>query len=165
MPNIWLLRANFGEYTQRCVDGGFHGLIWQLGDCSPLTSREAIAARWDDVGPPEDSEGKRRVVVGYFTRFLFEVEIGDWVLTPEVEPRWLRYGRFSGEYQYEADAPEFDSCPYQHRRAVVWEPDQLDRREFSVPFQNSLKSNLTLFKVRHENEFLSQIGISPTGAP
>lgn len=172
MPNIWLLRANFGEHTQRCVEGGFHGLGWDMGDCSLLADRESLASHWESVAPAEDSPGNRRAVVGIFARFLFEMQIGDWILTPEVNSRWLRYGQVTGDYWFEADAPASDTCHYQHRRTVDWKPDQIDRSELSVPLQNTLKSNLTLFRVRHEQEFLAHIGEAtpsvsqtPGGAP
>ncbi len=164
MPNIWLLRANFGEHTQRCVDGGFHGLGWEMGDCSPIPDRARLTERWESVAPAEDSPRNRRAVVGIFARFLFEMQVGDWILTPEVNARWLRYGQITGNYWFEADALTNDTCHYQHRRTVDWKPDPIDRTALSVPFQNTLKSNLTLFKVRHEQEFLTHIG-DPTSIP
>ena len=165
MPSIWLLRANFGEHTQRCVEGAFHGLGWEMGDCSNLTSREDLTERWDAVAPAEDSVGYRRAVVGMFARFLFEMRVGDWVLTPEADSRWLRYGQVAGNYWFEEHAPTNDTCHYQHRRAIKWKPDRIDRSELSVPLQNTLKSNLTLFRVRHESEFLSRIGEAPQSTP
>ena len=166
MPNIWLLRAHYGEHTQRCVDGGFHGLGWErMGDCSAIHDREQLAAHWDSVAPVEDRTGNRRAVVGIFARFLFEMQVGDWILTPESNARWLRYGQITGNYWFEADAPQNDTCHYQHRRTVEWRPDQIDRTELSVSLQSTLKSNLTLFRVRQENEFLAHIGVNAPTAP
>lgn len=165
MPSVWLLRANFGEHTQRCVEGGFHGLGWEMGDCSLMTSRADLTERWDAVAPAEDSVGYRRAVVGMFARFLFEMQVGDWVLTPEANSRWLRYGQVTGDYWFEAGAPANDTCHYQHRRSIEWKPDPIDRSELSVSLQNTLKSNLTLFRVRQENEFLAHIGVNAPTAP
>ncbi len=166
MPNIWLVRTEFGEHTQRCVDGGFTAIGWrEMGDCSLMPDREQLAQHWESVAPAADSRGNRRAVIGIFARFLFEMEVGDWVLSPEINSRWLRYGQITGGYWFEAGAYASEGCRYEHRRAVDWKPDQIDRSELSVPFQNTLKSNLTLFKFRHEQEFLTRIGAAPSSAP
>ena len=165
MPSIWMLRADNGVYTLPCVEAGFHGLGWELGDCSDLAERSELVARWDAVADPNDPAGSRRAVVGIFARFLFEMNVGDWILTPEINSRWLRYGQVTSDYYFESGPLNKDGFPYQHRRKVDWRPQPIDRAELSIPLQSTLKSNLTLFRVRHEQEFLAHIGELPTETP
>jgi len=51
-----------------------------------------------------------------------------------------------------------DGCPYRHRRRVAWAPRRLKRGDFSVPFQNTIRSSLTVFAVSQRDEFLAAIG-------
>ena len=61
-----------------------------------------------------------------------------------------------GDYRWVA-VPDA-SCPYQHRREVEWSKEKLDRHSFSLAFQKTLGSAVTVFNVRHVNEFLERIG-------
>ena len=169
MPKLWMVRANYGAETQRCVDGGFHGIGWRLGgDLAGVTERAEIAQRWERVAPEEDGPATRHSTIGNISRFVLDISVGDWILTPETTARWLRYGKVTSGYYYDPEAAETDGCPYPHRRSVEWEEDKLDRRLFSVPFQNTLMSPLTVFDAKHVSEFLTLIGkhdptVSPSG--
>ena len=51
-----------------------------------------------------------------------------------------------------------DGCPYPHRRRVAWQAKAIARSSFSVPFQNSIRSSLTVFRVGYEHNFFETIG-------
>ena len=51
-----------------------------------------------------------------------------------------------------------DGCPYRHRRKVEWARKRLKRGDLSVPFQNTIRSSLTVFAVSQREEFLGTIG-------
>lgn len=51
-----------------------------------------------------------------------------------------------------------DGCPYRHRRRVEWAPHSLKRSTFSVPFQNTIRSSLTVFGISQRDEFFGTIG-------
>jgi len=89
---IWMVRADNGESTELCVSGGFTGLGWtDLGDLTGVDDRFEIEERYRQVWPDEGS-GKRRAVVGIHHRFLLEMRVGDWIITPEKDSRRLRIG-------------------------------------------------------------------------
>ena len=44
------------------------------------------------------------------------------------------------------------------RRAVEWYKDKYNRKDFSIPFQNTIRSSQTVFKVSQINEVLVAIG-------
>ena len=153
MPNVWVVRADGGEETQNCVDGGFTGIGWkEAGDLSDLPDRVSVDALWRPIASPDDKPGN---TIGNLARFLLEIQIGDWVITPEADRRWLRYGQVTGDYRYEP-APN-DGCQYRHRRDMIWQARPLYRGEFTEEFRNRL-GQLTVVRVRREAEFFRRIG-------
>ena len=95
--------------------------------------------------------------VGQIARFLLEIQAGDYVITPPRDTEWLHYGviALDPSYHYAADG---DGCPYRHRRRVEWKEERLKRSDFSVPFQNTIRSSLTVFAVSQRDEFLAATG-------
>jgi restriction system protein len=82
---------------------------------------------------------------------------GDYVITPDYERDSLYYGKVSaGAVEYET-IPN-DGCPYRLRRKVEWNATPLKRNEFSVPFQNTIRSSLSVFYVGQKDEFFAAIG-------
>lgn len=158
MSSVWCVRAEFGSYARHFVAGGYVAIGWM-----PNTDLSAIAAR-EDLYPlykrehPEDTSniviGQQ---VGQVARFLLEMKVGDFVITPAADTELLYYGRL-------APAPSYffsdgtDGCPYRHRRRVEWEAETLKRSSFSVPFQNTIRSSLTVFAVSQRDQFLAAIG-------
>lgn len=160
-PNVWVVRADGGEETQNCVDGGFTGIGWkEVGDLSDASDRAAIAERYAKIADAEEGPGTRGQVVGILERFTHEMRIGDWVITPALDSQKLRYGQVAGSYSYE-EKPS-DKCPYKHRRKVKWSRKALHRDDLSAPFFNTLNSYLTVFNARHQAEFLMRIGRGPS---
>jgi restriction system protein len=51
-----------------------------------------------------------------------------------------------------------DGCHYRHRRRTEWAHDTLKRSGLSVPFQNTIRSSLTVFAISQRDEFLAAIG-------
>jgi restriction system protein len=79
------------------------------------------------------------------------------VITPAADTEWLCYGTLSADPSYFYAAAD-DGCPYRHRRRVIWSASMLRRSDLSVPFQNTIRSSLTVFGVSQRDEFLTAIG-------
>ena len=156
--NVWCVRADHGEYTEHFIIGGYvayGGLYWPN-----MSSCETLADVHDKLKPVETLQEKSKAGFRKYgemmARFLWDIQAGDWVITPEKDRRRLRYGKVQpGNYWYAPDAP--DGCPYTMRRKIVWEDKPLDRWSFSPSFQNTLKCNLTVFGIKHRSEFLTKI--------
>ena len=158
-PNVWVVRADGGEETQNCVNGGFTGIGWkEIGDLTDAADRSEITVRWLSAAADHDVVASVRTAIGNISRFLFDIQIGDWVITPEANRRWLRCGQVIGGYCYESNAA--DACQYHHRRDMMWHGDRIDRQALSEPFRKTLRSQLTVFQARHETEFFERIGFS-----
>ena len=157
MPGLYCVRANFGQHTQHFVKGGYIAAGWLKGvDLSNVTTRDQLEELFKKDQPREHSPFVIGQQVGQIARFLLEMKPGDYVITPAEESEYLRWGRLKDEpYRYEQPA---DGCPYWHRRPVDWSGTKLQRSQFSVPFQNTIRSSLTVFAIDHKNEFFEKIG-------
>jgi restriction system protein len=157
MTSVWCVRAEFGSYTQAFVDGGYVAIGWMPGlDLGTLRSREGLYPLYKQVYPEDTSNIVIGQQVGQIARFLLEIQAGDYVITPASDTEWLHYGTVAAEPSYLHAAP--DACPYRHRRRVEWAPQRLKRSDFSVPFQNTIRSSLTVFSVSQRDEFLAAVG-------
>ena len=79
------------------------------------------------------------------------------MITPAADTEWLHYGKVAPDPSY-MYAEGNDGCPYRHRRRVAWAERRLKRGDFSVPFQNTIRSSLTVFGISQRDEFLGAIG-------
>ena len=102
--------------------------------------------------------------VGQIARFLVEIKAGDHVITPAADTEWLHYGAVAAGPSYIFSGTT-DGCPYRHRRRVTWAKERLRRGDFSVPFQNTIRSSLTVFAISQQDEFLAAVGQPPIGSP
>jgi predicted Mrr-cat superfamily restriction endonuclease len=159
MINVWCVRADFGTYAKQFVEGGYIAIDYHIArDLQIVKTREELAAIYRTFHPDESSNIVVGQQAGQLARFLLEIKAGDYVITPAADTDWLNYGKVQENplYYYLPDGDE--SCPYRHRRHVRWAEKQLKRSEFSIPFQNTIRSSLTVFAVSHQEEFLNAIG-------
>ncbi len=160
MTNVWCVRAEFGTYTKHFVNGGYVAIGWiSKRDLSDIKTRDELYPIYKSEYPKDTSNIVIGQQVGQIARFLLEIQTGDYVITPAADTEWLHYGQVSESPSY-FYATNSDGCPYLHRRKVEWEPKRLNRSEFSVPFQNTIRSSLTVFAVSQRDEFLAIIGRS-----
>lgn len=158
MINVWCVRAEFGTYTKQFVEGGYVAIGWMpCADLTLIRSRDALYPLYKGAHPKDTSNVVIGQQVGQIARFLLEIQAGDYVITPAADTEWLHYGEVAPDPSYVYAAGN-DGCPYRHRRGVTWAKDPLKRAEFSVPFQNTIRSSLTVFSVSQRDEFLVAIG-------
>ena len=158
MTSVWCVRAEFGTYTSQFVGGGFVGIGWMPGvDLSQITSRDELYPLYKQAHPDDTSNIVIGQQVGQIARFLLEIQAGDYVITPAADTEWLHHGQVGPDPSYFYAAGD-DGCPYRHRRRVTWAKERLNRGDFSVPFQNTIRSSLTVFAVSQRDEFLAAIG-------
>lgn len=159
MTSVWCVRADGGTFTEHFLRGGYAGIGWSeidtdLGD---ITARDELYAVVRAAYPDIQSSIVIGNYVGQLARFLFEIQTGDYIITPAADTEWLHYGKVEPNPSYFFAGTE-DGCRYRHRRRVEWSKNRLKRGDFSVPFQNTIRSSLTVFAVSQHEEFLSAIG-------
>jgi predicted Mrr-cat superfamily restriction endonuclease len=158
MTNIWCVRAESGSYTKHFVDGGYVAIGWMPDiDLSHVAIREELYSLFKSAHPESTSNIVIAQQVGQISRFLLEMKAGDYAITPAADTEWLHYGKLVPDPSY-FFASDGDGCPYRHRRRVVWAASRLKRGDLSVPFQNTIRSSLTVFAISQRDEFLGAIG-------
>jgi len=157
MSNVWCVRAEFGTYASQFVEGGYIAIGWLPNDdLSHIQRRDDLYPLYKQAYPDDTSNVVIGQQVGQIARFLLEIATDDYVITPAADTEWLHYGKVKDEPYYLADGK--DGCPYLHRRSIAWTKERLKRADFSVPFQNTIRSSLTVFSVSQKDEFLAAIG-------
>lgn len=157
MTNVWCVRADFGTHTKAFVAGGYVAIGWIPRSLSGVKSRDDLYPLYKAAYPNDTSNIVIGQQVGQIGRFLLEIKAGDYVITPAADTEWLHYGTVGADPSY-AFVPNDPTCPYPHRRSVVWNKEPVRRGDFSVPFQNTMRSSLTVFSVSQGAEFLQAIG-------
>lgn len=167
MTNVWCVRAEAYEYTEQFIDGGYIAIGWMPDtDLSSVQDREELYPLYREAHPEDEKSVVVGQQVGQIARFLFEIQPGDYVITPATDMESLHYGIVKAKPPY-IYAPEDDTCPFPHRRPIDWKKDLILRGDLSVPFQSTIRSSLTVFSISHREEFLEAIGIekrTPTRA-
>jgi len=166
MTNVWCVRAEGGKYTDNFLHDGFIGIGWEeLGDMSRVASRDELYTLMRSTYPEIESPIVMGNWVGQVARFLLDIKVGDYVITPAADTEWVHYGQVAPDPSY-FHFTGSDGCRYRHRRRIHWAKEGLKRGDFSVPLQNTLRSMLSVFAVSQRDEFLAAIGRpSPTSRP
>ena len=90
---MWVVRADSGKYTDEFVAGGYAATA--LVDVASAESRDDIRRHYEEAHPEKNPQAVG-VQVGQIATFLFDLRKGDYVITPEADTEWLRYGRVIG---------------------------------------------------------------------
>lgn len=162
MPNIIFVRSNYGQYTPHFISGGYAAIGW-LDNCdlSDIKTREELYPLYRQQYPTDTSNVVVGQQVGQISRFLHEVQIGDYILTQSVNSDHIHYGIAEGDYYFDPNST--DRCPFPHRKKIKWIAE-VARNIFSVPFQNTIRSSLTVFYISQAYDFFNIIG-KPELAP
>jgi restriction system protein len=158
MNNVWCIRAEYGRFTKLFVDGGYAAIGWFNDiDLSHIKTREELYPLYKKTYPQDTSNVVIGQQVGQIARFLLEIQPGDYVITPDEDTEFLYYGKVPAENSYFHSLVD-DACPYRQRRHIEWVKERIRRSDFSVPFQRTMGSSLTVFSVSQKEEFLVAIG-------
>jgi len=154
--SIYCVRAEFGEYTEAFVKGGYIAIGWLQGkNLGELTEDDydLLRSYYKEAYPDATKMSAAQNVAQIF-RFLFDIKVGDYVITPGAVTEELFYGKVISDYYHEKD----EYCPYPHRKKVKWVKEPLLRSSLSIHLQNTMRSSLTIFNVKQESAFLEAIG-------
>ncbi len=144
MPKMWMIRAGEGAHLiDDFLENGIVAMGWdELGDLSGKKKSDIKRLMKEKYG--EYSRGKIAISSGQLVRFLFEINIGDHVITYQPSTRTYHIGKVSGEYEYNSKRVE-----YRHVRKVEW-VGAVSRDLLSVSTKNSLGAISALFLVPDE---------------
>jgi len=156
MPEIYCVRANYGQYADIFKERGYVAIGWFHNfDLCSIKTKDEIREIYPEHHPEDTSPYTIGQQVGQIARFLLEMKSGDFVVTPPINTEFVYYGILKDDpYQF-VKIPQ-DGCPYQHRRSVKW-ISKVQRSAFSIPLQYTLRSSLTVFEIRHKVSFFETI--------
>lgn len=158
MPEVYCVRAEYGTYTPQFVNGGYVAIGWMHDhDLSGIKTKDELYPLYRQAHPEDKSNVVVGQQVGQIARFLFDIAPGDFVITPDANTDLLHYGVVDSSPLYFYNLAN-DGCPYPHRRPVKWHPKTISRSSFSVPFQNTIRSSLTVFWISQRDHFFHVIG-------
>ena len=152
-PGIWVVRAGSGgaraqEFEQFGVAAIGYGDIGDIRGIDRAGVLELMRA-----AHPDDSDATLTSWTSQVFRFANEIEVGDWVLTPDGGTRELLIGRITGGYEYQP-APRIPA--FHHVRQVEWQTrrsrDLLPRRVLY-----SLGALFTVFRPNGRDHLLAFI--------
>ncbi len=153
--NVFVLRADFGRYTDTFEKEGYIGIGWF--DVDPigweLSDKEFLKEKYR-IKFPDDPNMRMNQNVGQINRFVTEMKVGDLVISPYMDNRLL-VGEITSDLYFKSDT----TSPYPWRKSVKWFKENIDRHTLSVPLQNTLRSSLTCFNVNSADEILVQLGL------
>ena len=153
MPEVYCVRAEFGSFAAHFVKGGYVAIGWfHNQNLSGIKSKDELYPIYKVAHPDDTSNLVVGQQVGQIARFLFDIQPGDYVITPDANTELLHIGVVQSTPSY-IFSDGSDGCAFQHRRPVKWLPNTFKRSAFSVPFQNTIRSSLTVFYVSHKEHF------------
>lgn len=123
-----------------------------FGDLSKVeANRDAFKAHYIEAYP-DAKKGQIANGAGMLYRFIYEMQIGDYVVFPSKTDRKINIGTVEGDYFYEDNDGE-----YVQRRKVKW-LKHIPRLRFSQGALYEVGSALTFFSVKnYADEFLSAL--------
>jgi len=158
LQGLFCVRANYGQYTTQFLEGGYAAIGWIPKRClSDITSRDQLYPIYKEADTEESSNIVIGQQVGQIARFLLEIKPGDYVITMDSNTDIIYYGTVENGQSY-FYAPDADTCPFPLRRKVKWNDQPVRRSIFSVPFQNTIRSSLTVFAISQKEHFFETIG-------
>ncbi len=154
-PNVFVLRAEFGRYTDTFEKEGYIGIGWFSNNPIDwdLSNKDFLKEKYREKFP-DNPNMRVNQNVGQIYRFVNEISVGDLVISPYVDNQLL-VGVIESELYFKEDK----TSPYPWRKNVIWFKEKIDRHTLSVPLQNTLRSSLTCFKVSSSDEILVELGL------
>lgn len=155
MNNVFVLRADFGRYTDTFEKEEYIGIGWFTEN--PIewdfSNKDFLKEKYRFIYP-DDPNMRLNQNVGQINRFVNEIKIGDLVVSPYMDNQLL-VGKIESDLFFKEDS----TSPYPWRKKVKWFKEKIDRHSLSVPLQNTLRSSLTCFKVSSADEILIELGL------
>lgn len=160
-PGLWMVPGDRGRYVDDFVTGGYLGVESDvdLSDLPSLGQHEELRTRYERQHP-EKTPSQIGGTVSNLAVAL-NMEEGDYVLTPDRDPDWIRYGQIVGPWYCLEEA---DSCPYRNRRPVRWSETLIPRQRLSEVFRQKLGVGGTrVFRVPFWEEFMEVAELDSNG--
>lgn len=152
---MWLCRAGrFGEHENKFIEDGRIYCTWDNLDVA-LTN---FKSRQDlqDYFVSKNDETKVKTAMNWASQvwpFGNEMAIGEIVVLPSKINSVIHFGRITGEYEFNADAPN----PFYHRRSIDWFALNVPRSCFDQDILYSFGAFMTICRIKQEKRVVKAI--------
>ena len=162
-PKVWLIRAQYGQWTDAFVDNGYIGIHYNLDnvDVTNVSSIDEFRRIYAQENPSVDSVHSIGNRSGQIARFHIDTKAGNYVLTPGIDRNEIRYGRFTSDTTYYTDGE--DGLPCRNRKGVDWSPTRLSRRQLPEGMLNAQATVSEINNESHKARFFSLISATGLG--
>jgi len=145
---LWLVRCGRrGEGESHALAHNVVGVGWaDLGDISKASSLDAIRGRLEERRP----DAKPSTVTnwaGQLDAFTHRIEKGDLVALPLKSAPAVAFGRVTGGYHFDPNAPD----QIRHQRPVEWIREDVPRSEIDQDLLYSLSAFMTVCRIKRNN--------------
>ncbi len=126
MPKVWLVRAGGSgvSWLQDFMIGGFVGVGYNLRrDLTNFAPHEEIEEAFREANPEKSHPSSITKIVNQIEAFLFDIDSGDYILTPKRNRRAIMQGIADDSPAY-FQASAVGGLP--HRRSVTWVNDEIE---------------------------------------
>ena len=145
---IWVVRAGrHGEREDIAIEQSRAFIGWDnLGDLSHIQTREELKSLMEEAYP-DTKFGTVRNYTGQVFNFVKSIQIGDIFALPLKKQPAIKFGQFTGGYEYIANNPE----GARHSRQVKWIGEPIPRSSFDKDILYSFGASMTIFSVTRNN--------------
>lgn len=152
--SYYLVRIGEGsKYVEEGRKGNFIAVGWnEVPDLAKLNNLENIKKAIQKT-TYDYTTAQLGNAAGQLFRFAQEMQNGDIVLSPIGSGEYI-VGDV-GSYYY-VDSPE-KSCPYKHRRHVIWRKDTISKEDMSTNLSYALGALLTVYSLDQYSEELKAL--------
>jgi len=156
---VYIIRADYGRFTNQFKELGIAAIGWLNNQENLPKSRGEIEEMYNKEFPSH-VKMQKAINIGQIFRFMYEIKIGDTILCP-FDNELLLVGEVISDVNYK----KYPGIPWYYVREVKWKEQPINRQNFSVPLQNTLRSMQTVYRVKQEGEVLKAIGKKVEDAP
>lgn len=145
----WVVRAGSqGEAEASNLALGRASIGWsEVPGMSTVTSREQLRAIVDEVYPATSAQSRANTT-GQLWAFRSSIAVADLVVMPlKTRPGMIAFGRCTGTYGYDAEAPEVA----RHYLPVQWQPDLVSRDSLQPDLLAMVNGAMTVFSVSRKD--------------
>ena len=146
---VWLIRAGKdGEDEAKFLSDGKAYLTWSEvnAELSSIADRQTFTTKLQDFYPDRGVRTVRNWASQIWP-FVFEMKIGDTVITPLKRQAGIMVGTITGDYKYEGAK----NAPYFHSRAIEWRREPIPRSNFSQDLLYTFGAYLTICRIQRND--------------
>lgn len=143
---MWMVRAGEGAFLiDRFKNENQIVIGWEIGDLSNVTNLKEIKELIRKYFP-EKKEGQVNIAASQISKFRFDFQIKDHVLSYDPQNRIYLVGEIVSDYIYDDTFYQDNPLEYCDVRKVNW-LGTVNRDDLSTPTKNTLGSISTIFEI------------------